>query len=426
MSRARVRPTREETRQRLFEAAAAAFAEHGIGGASVEAITAAGGLTRGAFYSNFASKDELITAMLADHVEQTARRHLELLARHRDPDSFVAALMAVDRSEQDPLGRSPLLHLELILHTARAAERRPELTEFLQARRRLIVDIVKGTELAGSLGTAIDPEQVAAMLLAMEDGFRLHRLIDPNGTPPDSFVQSLSLLQRALSGEGLRGARGARGPLTRAQAGYLVGWKASRSQRSSSRTQTDSVLLFSTRICPSSSHLTAHVAEDEGAVAVHQDAGFRVADRAVLEVAVRQLVQVALLGVGLGVGVRVHEVGGEQLVERGDVAVGYRLVAPVLQRPDLVRNILVCRHDAYPAPAGLPGKRRVRRVVLGALGIGAAAEGGPLVPAGWGWVTFPPGDSLTRRQLRLACGSLLAVISVSWAVSGLSCDKTSG
>ena len=49
------------------------------------------------------------------------------------------------------------------------------------------------------------------MLLAMEDGFRLHRLIDPNGTPPDGFVQSLRLLQRALSGgdpgepEGLRG-----------------------------------------------------------------------------------------------------------------------------------------------------------------------------------------------------------------------------
>ncbi|HEX4087801.1 MAG TPA: TetR/AcrR family transcriptional regulator [Trebonia sp.] len=200
MSRARVRPTREETRQRLFEAAAAAFAEHGIGGASVEAITSAGGMTRGAFYSNFADKDELITAMLADHVEQTARRHLELLARHRDPDSFVAALAAMDRSEQDPLGRSPLLHLELILHTARAAEHRPELTEFLQARRRLIVDIVAGTELARTLGSAIDPEQVAAMLLAMEDGFRLHRLIDPDGTPPDSFMRSLSLLQRALSG----------------------------------------------------------------------------------------------------------------------------------------------------------------------------------------------------------------------------------
>jgi len=53
---------------------------------------------------------------------------------------------------------------------------------------------------ADSLGTTIDPEQVAAMLLAIEDGFRLHRLIDPDGTPPDSFVRSLSMLQRALSG----------------------------------------------------------------------------------------------------------------------------------------------------------------------------------------------------------------------------------
>jgi AcrR family transcriptional regulator len=200
MSRARIRPTREETRQRLFEAAAAAFAEHGISGASVEAITAAGGLTRGAFYSNFADKDELITAMLADHVEQTARRHLELLARHRDPDSFVAALAAADRSEQDPLGRSPLLHLELVLYAARAAERRPELAEFLHARRRLVVDIVEGTELTRNLGADIDPDQLAKMLLAMEDGFRLHRLIDPDGTPADSFVQSLGVLQRALSG----------------------------------------------------------------------------------------------------------------------------------------------------------------------------------------------------------------------------------
>jgi AcrR family transcriptional regulator len=205
MSRARIRRTREETRQRLFEAAAAAFAEHGIGGASVEAITAAGGLTRGAFYSNFADKDELITAMLADHIEQTVRRNLELLARHRDPDSFVAALAAADRTEQDPLGRSPLLHLELVLYAARAAERRPELAEFLHARRRLVVDIVEGTELTRNLGADIGPDQLAAMLLAMEDGFRLHRLIDPDGTPADSFVQSLGVLQRALSGGDLGG-----------------------------------------------------------------------------------------------------------------------------------------------------------------------------------------------------------------------------
>jgi len=197
MSRERVRPTRQETREQLFEAAAAVFTEQGIGAASVEAISSAAGLTRGAFYSNFGGKDELIAAMLADHVEQTVRRHLELLARHRDPDDFMAALRAVDRGEQDPLGRSPLLHVELLLYAARTARHRQEPGEFLRARRRLIADIVEGIGLAGVPGLP-DPEQLAAMLLAMEDGFRLHRLIDPDATPPDSFLRSLTALQAAL------------------------------------------------------------------------------------------------------------------------------------------------------------------------------------------------------------------------------------
>src|SRR6516225_7230405 len=78
MSRVRTRPTRDETRDKLFEAAARVFEEQGIGGASIEAIAAAAGFTRGAFYSNFASKDELIIAMLEDHVAQSIRRSLDL------------------------------------------------------------------------------------------------------------------------------------------------------------------------------------------------------------------------------------------------------------------------------------------------------------------------------------------------------------
>ena len=198
MSRERVRPTRQETREQLFEAAAEVFAEQGIGAASVEAISSAAGLTRGAFYSNFGGKDDLIAAMLADHVAQTVGRNMELLARHRDPDDFIAALRAVDRSGQDPLGRSPLLHLELLLYAARTARHRQEPGEFLRARRRLIADIVAGTGLASAGSGLPGPEQLAAMLLAMEDGFRLHQLIDPDSTPPDSFLRSVTALQEAL------------------------------------------------------------------------------------------------------------------------------------------------------------------------------------------------------------------------------------
>src|ERR1700683_1920505 len=135
MSRVRTRPTRDDTCEKLFEAAARVFEDQGIGGPSIEAIAAAAGFTRGAFYSNFKSKEELIIAMLEDHVEQSIRRSLDLLARHKNPADFIEALRTMDRSRQDPLGRSPLLHMEMILFVARAEQSRPDLAKGRRARR---------------------------------------------------------------------------------------------------------------------------------------------------------------------------------------------------------------------------------------------------------------------------------------------------
>jgi len=197
MSRVRTRPTRDETRDKLFEAAARVFEEQGIGGASIEAIAAAAGFTRGAFYSNFASKDELIIAMLEDHVAQSIRRSLDLLAKHQNLDDFLDAFKRMDRSQQDPLGRSPLLHMEMILFVARAEKRRPELAKRLRARRKLIADIVETTLKDSGRPASVNPAWTAAVVLALEDGFRLHRLIDPETTPADSFLRALSDLRRS-------------------------------------------------------------------------------------------------------------------------------------------------------------------------------------------------------------------------------------
>lgn len=197
MSRVRTRPTRDDTREKLFEAAAQVFEEQGIGGASIEAIAAAAGFTRGAFYSNFKSKDELIIAMLEDHVEQTIRRNLELLATHKNVADFIEALRSMDRSRQDPLGRSPLLHMEMILFVARAEQRRPELAKRLRARRKLVAEIV-ATTVKGGGNRPLDAAWTSAVLLALEDGFRLHRLIDPETTPADSFLRAVTDLQRAI------------------------------------------------------------------------------------------------------------------------------------------------------------------------------------------------------------------------------------
>lgn len=191
MSRVRTRPTRDDTKERLFEAAARVFEGQGIGAASIEAIAAAAGMTRGAFYSNFADKDELIIAMLEDHVDRSLKHHRELLARHRDTADFLAALRTTERSRNDPLGRAPLLHIEMILFAARSEKRRPELAKRLRARRELVAEVLAGTKVA-------DPAWASAMILALEDGFRLHRLIDPASTPADSFFRAVGELRKLV------------------------------------------------------------------------------------------------------------------------------------------------------------------------------------------------------------------------------------
>lgn len=196
MSRVRTRPTRDDTRDKLFEAAARVFELDGIGGASIEAIAAEAGFTRGAFYSNFGSKDELIFAMLEDHVEQSIRRNMEILAQHKSLDDFITALKTMDRGRQDPLGRSPLLHMEMILFVARAEKRRPELAKRLRARRKLIADIIEATLKDNARGETLNPPWMASVVLALEDGFRLHRLIDPETTPADSFWRAITDLRR--------------------------------------------------------------------------------------------------------------------------------------------------------------------------------------------------------------------------------------
>lgn len=63
---------RRETQLRLLDAATEVFTETGLQGASVEAICARAGFSRGAFYSNFSSKEQLFLALLEREFQHRA------------------------------------------------------------------------------------------------------------------------------------------------------------------------------------------------------------------------------------------------------------------------------------------------------------------------------------------------------------------
>src|SRR5271169_7211638 len=73
----RVRPTRAQTRKRLLKAAGAVFAERGYDRASLDDVAVGAGLTKGAVYSSFDSKEELFYAMMRERI----RERLELVTQ---------------------------------------------------------------------------------------------------------------------------------------------------------------------------------------------------------------------------------------------------------------------------------------------------------------------------------------------------------
>lgn len=116
---------REATRQKLLDAAAQVFAEVGLDAASVEAICERAGFTRGAFYSNFETKDELFLELVGRvALERVAAVRARVGELERDgllagAASNVLAIVqqVLDISADDRLG--VLLMSEIRIHALR-------------------------------------------------------------------------------------------------------------------------------------------------------------------------------------------------------------------------------------------------------------------------------------------------------------------
>src|SRR5437868_6654798 len=70
------REAQAEARERMLDAAADCFARKGFAGSSVDDITMEAGFSRGAFYSNFRSKDEVLI-LLFERATAADIAHLE-------------------------------------------------------------------------------------------------------------------------------------------------------------------------------------------------------------------------------------------------------------------------------------------------------------------------------------------------------------
>jgi AcrR family transcriptional regulator len=184
-----------ETRTRLLDAAVAVCARKGFHAATVEEIAEAAGYTRGAVYSNFKDRDDLLQQVFERRVHARLEALAELVdgATPQAQERAVADLIASVVSEEREYLR---MLSEFWGHAARRAKTR---RWFAQARRRereLIRDMIDRRVANGELELRLPSEHLAAGLQSLSLGLVLEGLIDEELDIQEVHASVFALLYR--------------------------------------------------------------------------------------------------------------------------------------------------------------------------------------------------------------------------------------
>ena len=196
MSRARTRPTRDDTRDRLLRAAAHEFSENGIGDTSIEDICDRAGFSRGAFYSNFGAKNELVIELLDVHMDSSRSEIDRLFAASENTTEFINNMESERRVREGPLDIEDggILYVELLLYALRNPDNRPTLIahhrRLRESNRRVVEQI---TEAVGRDYPA-PTDDIISIIMAIDIGLNLNQLVDPESYRPTQFSEMMGVL----------------------------------------------------------------------------------------------------------------------------------------------------------------------------------------------------------------------------------------
>lgn len=186
------------TRSGLIASAAKIFCRRGLGQASIDEVAEHAGVTKGAFYANFKSKQELFLAILDERFADRLRLIERVLASDATPEEQARQGGAefVRWSAADPEWER--LFFEFAVHALRDEDFRQELVTRYQALRERITELY--TERAHKLGveSPVPLDQVAVMTFAMANGTALEKLLEPEAVPDDLHPTMMALFFSGL------------------------------------------------------------------------------------------------------------------------------------------------------------------------------------------------------------------------------------
>jgi len=167
------------TTARLLASAAEVFAERGFNGASIEMICERAGFSRGAFYSNFGSKDELFFTMFEAHADVLLTRlqtALEQASEANDPLQHFASLAS---RQADDDQQWFLISTEFTLYAIRNPETAAALARKDEEVRQEIARILTALLATAGRELVVDPALLARFAVALREGGNAQGFVEP-------------------------------------------------------------------------------------------------------------------------------------------------------------------------------------------------------------------------------------------------------
>jgi AcrR family transcriptional regulator len=169
----------QETRQAVVDAADALFVARGFHATSVEQIASRAGYTKGAVYSNFASKEDLFFAV---YERRAARGEAEMRATIAERGEAVGfetlALEAARRRGVDDGWLA--VFFEFWAHAVRRPELRGRFAAIHLGAQRPLVDALEDHARTHGIDLPDDARRLTVALYAMQLGLSLERLVLPD------------------------------------------------------------------------------------------------------------------------------------------------------------------------------------------------------------------------------------------------------
>jgi AcrR family transcriptional regulator len=189
---------RARTRARLLEAAAEVYARRGFAGATLEEVASQAGFTKGAVYGHFGSKENLLVALVEEHLAKQIAEQMALF--DRDRATWERPLAGSERWMEDVQEDPDRLRLfvELWVYAQRDEQLRERLASALAALRATFARFAADSSAdAGFDVPAGVPEQFANVMLGLGLGLSMLKLSEPESVPIELLGTTLSVLIRA-------------------------------------------------------------------------------------------------------------------------------------------------------------------------------------------------------------------------------------